>query len=144
MNTVWDIVSSSFAGSLTNISETSATMSGLQIKRTVSRGIPSDGVALLISFNQCWSSQFFMLQRIARITSKERENHIRRGKYRGSSHNAVLLQRGFPFNTAVLVHVRGGVRIIYLINSSNTAYFEQAQKSALQEDPLYIHLNNYL
>ena len=26
---------------------------------------------------------------------------------------------------------------IYSIDSSNTAYFEQAQKSALQEDPLY-------
>ena len=42
----------------------------------------------------------------------------------------------FP-NTAVLVRVRGGVRTIYLINCSNAAYFEQAQKSALQEDPLY-------
>ena len=42
----------------------------------------------------------------------------------------------FPL-TRCLFLVRGGVRTIYLISSSNTAYFEQAQKSTLQEDPLY-------
>ena len=58
-------------------------------------------------------------------------------RYKWSSHNAVLPQRGFPYSTAVLVRVSGGMRTIYLIDSSNTVYFEQAQKLALQEDPLY-------
>ena len=43
----------------------------------------------------------------------------------------------FPLTMPVLDRVRGGVRTIYLMNSSNTAYFEQTQKYALQEDPLY-------
>ena len=50
--------------------------------------------------------------------------------------NGMLM--GFPSNNAFSVHFRGGVRNIYLLNSFNNAYYEQAQKSVLQEDTLYL------
>ena len=84
---------------------------------------PSDAVP---ACSQCFYSSIFSESNILCFNDT----------YRGSPHNAVLLQRGVPYNTAVLVRVRGGMRTTYLINSSTTAYFEQAQKSALQEDPL--------
>ena len=78
-----------------------------------------------------------LLKILAWLAIDSIKNKQYRVQYRGSSHSAVLPQRGFPSYTDVLVLVRGGVRTFYLINSSNTVFFEQAQKSVLQEDPLY-------
>ena len=59
-------------------------------------------------------------------------------KYRGSSHNAVLPQRGFPSYTDVLVLVRGGVRTFYLINSSNTVFFSRLKNQCYRRIPCTI------
>ena len=58
-----------------------------------------------------------------------------RGEYRGSSHNAVLPQRGFPSYTDVLVLVRGGVRTFYLINSSNTVFLSRLKNQCYRRTP---------
>ena len=55
--------------------------------------------------------------------------------YRGSSHNAVLPQRGFPSYTDVLVLVRGGVRTFYLINSSNTVFLSRLKNQCYRRTP---------
>ena len=61
--------------------------------------------------------------------------HWFREKYRGSSHNAVLPQRGFPSYTDVLVLVRGGVRTFYLINSSNTVFLSRLKNQCYRRTP---------
>ena len=55
--------------------------------------------------------------------------------YRGSSHSAVLPQRGFPSYTDVLVLVRGGVRTFYLINSSNTVFLSRLKNQCYRRTP---------
>ena len=60
-------------------------------------------------------------------------------KYRGSSHNAVLPQRGFPSYTDVLVLVRGGVRTFYLINSSNTVFLSRLKNQCYRRTPCTVN-----